>query len=299
MLWQTRLAEREPASYRRVVRFNRLLERHVAFLLVISATSFVNCGLYDPWQIRLSAESWEVLDGDEIRLHYHEDDFLLSDAAVAEAYLASGHAWHSYLNGRFGPKIGAIDVYQFRDEDHWREVLGSFQDRGGAASPFNPLSGRAQIFLLEYETLGHEMIHVMTAEVGQPAPALLHEGLAVAYGGSPDYSQGGNWSIPDGTNGHLDGSPVHDCASGWAGGDYMPSTVGSYWQKLTVNETAFYCLVGSFTKYLIDSYGLEKYMEVFKSAGRSALLGTSVDQAMNDILGKSLADLERDWLNAI
>jgi|GEM_PF-6972247 hypothetical protein len=249
------------------------------------------CGLYDPWQIRLDAESWTVLDGQGLRLHYKNDDWLLDDPAKAQSYLESGEAFVEMATALFGGISRRIDVYQFSDQEHWNEIIGTFGEAVGAANPHHALGPEPQIFLVGYEDLGHEIIHVMSQGLGQPPPALFYEGLAVTYGGIHN----GEFHVPAGTASVFAGRQLHSCAQSWVADDYMPHHVVSYWQKLTIDENGFYCLSGSFVKYLIDTYGLSRFLIAFREGGRSQLLGNSVEVALHSAYGKTMETLEEEW----
>ena len=106
-----------------------------------------------------------------VRLHYAVDDPHLNVASNAEAFVGNAELGCDCLGGLFGPPGNSpVHVFEFRVRYHWERVPGGSAP-SGAIRPFNVLGPNPQLFLTNYGTLGHELVHMMTYDQSEPSPA--------------------------------------------------------------------------------------------------------------------------------
>ena len=125
----------------------------------------------------------------------------------------------------------------------------------------------------ERQSVGHEMTHVITYwTIGEPSEALLGEGVAVALDQSGENL--------DETVSELIFTEM-----------YVPLTsmLGDNWFEQ--DSFAAYKESGSFVKFLIDSYGVAKFKQLYISQNFLVALQT--------LYGRGLTELEDDWKTAI
>jgi len=124
------------------------------------------------------------------------------------------------------------------------------------------------------QSTGHEMTHVITFWAwGEPAEALLGEGIAVAM--------------------DLSGRDVHKAAAevlAIQGGEFMlAAMLGNGWFKAPP-EVA-YAVSGSFAKFLLDRGGPEKLAEIYRAPDFIA--------ALQSVYGLSLEQAQKEWNDTI
>ncbi len=141
----------------------------------------------------------------------------------------------------------------------------------------------------------HETTHVLTNDIGNP-PAIFNEGFATYMSerlGSPPLKNlsGGDSSLYE---------RVRELKSK---GDWIPleelvtyTDIGPGWSRPPVA----YPEAGAFVKFLIDTYGKEKFFEVYKNFTNSEIKSIlkQNEEKLKKIYGFSLADLEEQWIKA-
>ncbi len=183
--------------------------------------------------------------------------------------IANDHEWRykqleEYLDLDSPQKIKS---YIYPDIETRKKVIGA-----GETTIANPL--HAEIHLI-YDTfphpiLKHELVHVMSAEFGNnlvkisPKIGLL-EGIAVAADWRGQKFTPHQWSK---VMHEMEIAPEIDDIVGF-GFWYAPSEIS-------------YTLMGSFSRYLIDTYGIENYKQAYKTGDFS-------------IYEKSLEELSNEW----
>ena len=187
--------------------------------------------------------------------------------------IAGDHEWRyrelsEFLDLNPGPgSMEKIRSYVYPDTDTRKRVVGA-----GDTTIANPI--HKEIHLV-YDTfpepvLKHELTHVMAGDFGtkilrmSPKIGLL-EGLAVAADWSGDGYDPHQWSKAILHNGQA--PDIADIMG--FGFWYAPPALS-------------YTLMGSFSRYLIDTYGIEKFKTVYRTGDFS-------------IYGKGLPELASDW----
>jgi hypothetical protein len=126
----------------------------------------------------------------------------------------------------------------------------------------------------KFETVRHELTHLLSAKWDRMAPIFLTEGLAV-------WSQGTWW-----------GQPVDEQAFVLIKEERqsLPDLLKTSHFYDDRHKDSSYILAGSFTGFLIRNYGWENYGKMFRSARQ-----TGVRRALLNHFGRNPEDLERDW----
>ncbi len=142
----------------------------------------------------------------------------------------------------------------------------------------------------------HETTHILTNSFGLP-PAIFREGLATYMSerlGAPSLREfgGGESSIYE---------RVRELRNkgDWIGLEELLTytEIGPGWSRPPVA----YPEAGAFVKFLIDTYGKEKFLQAYKSLTNSRIR-SDLEQnegKLERIYGFSLPDLERQWIEAL
>ena len=161
--------------------------------------------------------------------------------------------------------------YYFSDSP--KEIGSIFWEEGTACNGC-ALYGKHKIYAVYNETVkcigSHEDTHLISYRIGYPASDFIVEGLAM-------FMHGLWWGIPNEV---------------WAAYHKQRQAYPTI-QALLDNDTFWeyrdhitYPLAGAFTKFLIDHYGLEAYMKLYRYEG------TDYDRIYPSIFGLSLQKLE-------
>jgi hypothetical protein len=151
-----------------------------------------------------------------------------------------------------------ITVFLYRDMEQGKQLTGGDLD---FASPET-----RTVHQTFNSTPAHEMVHVIGVKMGTPETHLLGEGIAVYLNGAPPKVH-------------------HQKAAQLLAGKKLPS-LKSLVEEFREQELG-YPAAGSFCGFLIETYGLEKFKEMYPTADAPA--------AFLKVLEMSLDDLERKW----
>jgi len=130
-------------------------------------------------------------------------------------------------------------------------------------------------------TLARDITHIITGESKSPS---LSEGLGF-------YIQD---EIGMNVNKLSYGIDIFTCSKDYISDDFSAtiSRIGTTYGNVTVaNRDSFYILSNSFCRYLIENYGMKKFMEVYKSE--------DVETAYSDVYNLSLEELKSSWLKYV
>ncbi len=185
-------------------------------------------------------------------------------------FIASDHQWRykqikDYLGVDSSEKIKS---YIYPDIETRKKVIGA-----GETTIANPVHGEIHLIYdtFPHPILKHELVHVMSGEFGNdvlkisPKIGLL-EGIAVAADWRGQKFTPHQWSKAIVEMGIA--PEISDIAG--FGFWYAPSEIS-------------YTMMGSFSRYLIDTYGIEDYKKAYKTGDFS-------------VYGKPLDELSGEWL---
>lgn len=184
-------------------------------------------------------------------------------------------ATYNRINAKLGIQFGEpVDVYLYPEK---MEVL--IQESLPYLSQYNLTSNEIHVYytgLQDHGQIEHEMVHVMTAHLGNfragfSPSALLVEGLAEYIVAQP-----WNLGVDKWVKGFLDQDMYIPLAGLHRDHDFRGQ-----------NQIIAYEEAGSFVKYLIETYGLEKFKLLYS---RPSFFKT---------YGKSLCKLEKKWLDSL
>jgi hypothetical protein len=136
----------------------------------------------------------------------------------------------------------------------------------------------------------HEVVHLFTSDWGDPV-ALVNEGLAVAFQIDPARDLTPRWS----------GTPLHDLMRSFRQQNRAVPLARlvetASWRAEDPNVT--YPESGSFMRWLIDTYGLDRVRGLYARAAGPNEAAAGVRASCAAVYGRSLEDLEQEWLAAI
>lgn len=167
-----------------------------------------------------------------------------------------------------------------------REAMGRYTGDYNTNGYAEPASWRLHTI---WPQDNHEIVHLYTAMVGRPSD-FFNEGIAVAF--QVDPSRGVFTAS-------FNGVDVHDGCRAYLRSNQLPLPVANY-----VTSTAFrgladqvlsYRYAGSFVRFLIERYGLPAVLQFFRPGTRDESQ-TAIRARLQEVFGRSLDDLEADWL---
>lgn len=229
----------------------------------------------------LDAETWvpSVIDGDlnaaypeivaseRFALHLTPGTYPAQNAAATAAMVGRGLA---HIEATFSRSLpDSFDVY----------VAGSiFAGPNQALRGFSVSASRRYFFL--HDGTGnqadqqyiatHELTHLFTWNVfGRPVSAMLSEGAAVSAGMSAVAGEG-----------HL---PLQVFCAAYDLAGKLPRISGSLSYQGHIRDLENYYAAGCFVQYLLDTYGAEKFGDLYATGDYGG------------VYGMSLAALEEDW----
>jgi hypothetical protein len=133
----------------------------------------------------------------------------------------------------------------------------------------------------------HEVVHLLTSGWGSPV-ALINEGMAVAFQIDPARDLTPRWS----------GVPLHELTRQFRQqGRFVPLaglTETSSWRSQDPNVV--YPESGSFMRWLIDEYGLDRIRALYARAAGPNEPAAGVRAGFAAVYGQTLDELERAWL---
>lgn len=183
------------------------------------------------------------------------------------ALIAEDHEWR-YLQLRNFLKTSSekkIHSFIYPDENTRKKLIGA-----GNTTIANPIHGEIHLIYDSFplDVLKHELVHVMAAEFGTKILRIspefgLVEGIAVAS----------DWDIKDLSRHKLSKNLIE---SGNAPEIKQILGIG-FWYSSGAKS---YTLMGSFCRYLIDTFGIEKFKEFYRT-GKTESYEKSLDELVN------------------
>src|SRR5262245_4588100 len=137
-----------------------------------------------------------------------------------------------------------------------------------------------------WSTDNHEVIHVYSALFGSPV-ALFTEGIAVAHQTDPVHGD---------LKPRWNGVELHDWAKRFKQQGTLVPLDGllSTSDFRVVNPDVTYPEAGSFVRFLLDAYGLDRLKQLFQT-GSPSDAADAVRRQFLTVYGRPIADVERDW----
>jgi hypothetical protein len=251
-------------------------ERAKRALLVSVLAWAVACGGSGPTgpsqsQFPLAAESASFR-------YYHASSDRV-DAVWQESY----HAW---ATARLGVQLPQkIAYYKYQNRQEMGDRTGNYNTNGFAEPD------RFEIHTL-WPIDNHEVVHIYTALIGRPSD-FFNEGIAVAFQTNPAEGD---------FDSRFNGSQVHEaCAAYLRGGQLVLPlariVVTTDFRAITDQLRSYY-EAGSFMRFVIDTYGLDRTREFFRTSSRGDSLDTIRDR-FAAAMGVSLETAEAAWLDLV
>lgn len=216
----------------------------------------------------LAAAYPATLQTERFTLHYTPGTYPARDPAAVAALVTRGL---QQLETTFQvPLSGRFDVY----------AAGSLFARPDQALRGRSFSAARRTFFLhdgsgnaadQQYIVAHELTHLFTWNVfGRPSSALLSEGAAVYVG-----------SLTIRGSDHL---PIATFCAAYRQAGALPSLTGNLSFQGHIRDLPYYYTAGCFVQYLIETYGVEKFGQLYPTGDYTGLYG------------QSLAVLEAAWL---
>lgn len=252
----------------------------IAAVLVIAAVvaSLIACrGGYSTPKPTLTSEQIAQmlpLTSESEHFTYHYSDVLPVDPTSQEAF----YSW-------MAPQLGVsptqkIQYYRFANAGEIQAATG------------HPTDGYADTANFAVYTVNawenHEVVHLLTFLIG-PSTDFFGEGFAVANTVDP-----ANHDLTP----KRHGTPVHDLARGYLTTGQLPHVpaivVSDDFQHSGSPGEINYDAAGSFVEYLIEKYGMEKSLNLFRSMNRDMRF-SAIDTRFQQIYAVSLSQADSDW----
>jgi hypothetical protein len=207
------------------------------------------------------------------RYHYDVGDRVDSD------WQESYHAWATARLGVSLPQ--KIDYFKYQSRQAMGERTGNY-NTNGFAEP-----SRFEIHTL-WPTDNHEVVHVYTALIGRPSD-FFNEGIAVAFQTNP--AAGDFESV-------FNGQQVHSACSQYlqTGALVVPlaRVVSTTDFRALSDQVLSYREAGSFVRFTIDRYGIERVLQFFRASSRTDTVAT-IQVRFQAAVGVSLETVESEW----
>jgi hypothetical protein len=189
--------------------------------------------------------------------------------------------YHEWLTGALGVTPRQKIVYnKYTSRAHMQSVVGV-----GNTNAFADPAAYAVHTI--WPTDNHEVVHLLTSTWGSPG-ALVNEGLAVAFQIQPERDLIPRWS----------GTPLHELTRQFRqqGRFVALSTLVETASWRNQDPNVVYPESGSFIRWLIDTYGLDRVRALSGRAAGPNEPGAGVRATFAAVYGQSLDELEQAWL---
>jgi hypothetical protein len=250
------------------------LWRTVRGLLVLGLAA----GCYDPYGLQLEAMKWDLYTSPHF-LYRLQQGASVSGEEVEEN-LEILEAQFSRLSGLLHVEPRAlIRCYHYKNRSEMSRAMGAIGSEGARALR-NGDTGEIHFYRESDTTLRHELVHIFGYEISDRlTPGLLAEGLAVCY------EEAGTQTA------------LHIRTLGMMRAGTIKPLGAILTQYSLYGDTNAYTQAGSFVKYLIDTYGIDAFLELYRATSAGQL---HTDQhifiTVKKIYGKSFSEMEEEWL---
>lgn len=210
--------------------------------------------------------------------HYAQGDSV--NAAWQEPY----HEWATARLGVTLPK--RIGYYKYQSRQAMGEHTGHYNTNGYADTD------RLEIHTL-WATDNHEVVHLFMSTVGQ-STGLFSEGVAVAFQCDP---AAGDFES------RFNGEEVHHAARRYlASGELvlpLSRIIETQGFRAITDSTMSYREAGSFVRFLIDRYGLDRFLAFYGSGVVVDSTAVTISSRFASTMGVSIEDAEAAWLQLL
>jgi hypothetical protein len=195
-------------------------------------------------------------------------------------------SYHAWATARLGVQLPQkIQYYKYQSRQDMGNRTGNY-NTNGYAEP-----ARFEIHTL-WPTDNHEVVHIYTALVGRPSD-FFNEGIAVAFQTNPTTGD---------FESRFNGAQVHDACAAYlrAGTLVLPleRIVVTDGFRSVSDSVLSYREAGSFVRFMIDTYGLDRTLEFFRRSSRNDSASVVRGHFLN-ALGVSLETAEGAWLDML
>lgn len=195
--------------------------------------------------------------------------------------------YHAWLAETLGVTPGRRITYnKYTSRAHMQAVIG--------VGNTNAYADRTTFSIHTlWPTDNHEVVHLLMTGFGRPA-ALFSEGVAVAFQTDPAKGD---------FDSRFNGEEVHHAARRYLQSgelvlplDRIVETAGF---RAVSDATLAYREAGSFVRFLIDSYGLARFLSFYKSGLSPGDTKQYIKMRFRESMGFSFEEAEAAWLDAL
>jgi hypothetical protein len=190
------------------------------------------------------------------------------------------HVWATATLGITPPQ--KIAYYKYQSRQDMGDRTGRYNTNGFA------LPDRFEIHTL-WPTDNHEVVHVYTSLFGQPSN-FFNEGIAVAFQMNP---------VTGDFVARFNGLAVHDACRQYlqAGTLVLPlDRIAAGTDFGSISDTVLsYREAGSFVRFTIDTYGLNRMLQFFRTSPRTESLA-ALKGHFAAAIGVPMEQVEQEWL---
>jgi hypothetical protein len=220
---------------------------------------------------------------------------IVADTAHYTFYCAPGDSvdaqwqetYHEWATARLGVQLSRkIGYFKYRSRQDMGDHTGRYNTNGYADT------ARGEIHTL-WSTDNHEVVHLFMAALGD-APGLFSEGVAVAFQTDPARAD---------FQSRINGEEIHHAARRYLDSgllvlplDRIIETSGF---RSLPDSTLSYCEAGSFVRFLMDRFGLDRVVGFFQSGVRSDDLRAAIKSRFRDAFGFEFEHAEAEWLEVL
>ncbi len=213
------------------------------------------------------------------------DHFVFHYAAGNSVNASWEETYHVWATGRLGVTLSQkIGYYRYESRQDMGDHTGNYSTNGFA----DP--ARMEINTL-WSTDNHEVVHLYMSTFGQ-STSLFAEGIAVAF--QTDPATGDFRSV-------FNGVEVHQACRGYlASGELvlpLDRIIENSGFRAVTDSTLSYREAGSFVRFLIDRYGLDRFIAFYKSGVTLNDTKDAIKPRFASAMGVSFEDAEAAWLD--
>lgn len=220
----------------------------------------------------INVSNWNMLTNESEYVRFESQEVFLKEVDY-------------YINtiSKYLSKTDWLEQYNATDDKiKFKYTSGVSHVEGGYYHKDNPklVVYYNELFMIDYAPIAHEITHLIAPFYSSLS---LREGLACLM----QDTYGKNYTV------FNFGAPIHSLAKQYTTIDYedVNKSIGEEGiPKINIQKSdrvSFYILSYSFTKYLIDEYGVEKFMKIYES--------DELETSYIKVYNKNLKQLKEDW----